>query len=99
MSGIGRGEPGLGTGPAVGDEVGHETDIGAVAHDELVVRVFVVGTRDGPVLREVVDPDHFITTFQEDLCDMHADESGGTGDEKIHSERIIALRTGRPNNL
>jgi len=39
---------------------------------------------DVVVIAEVVDADHFGPLFQQALGDMHADESGGAGNQNFH---------------
>jgi hypothetical protein len=48
---------------------------------------------------KIVQPAHLMPLAGEVVRKRRAEESRGSGDEKIHSKRIIALRTGRPNNL
>jgi hypothetical protein len=36
------------------------------------------------VVVEVVDPDHFVAARQQTLADMHADKSGGAGNQNFH---------------
>ena len=39
---------------------------------------------DVVVLVEVVEPDDGVAAREQALCDVHADETGGAGDEDLH---------------
>ena len=70
---------------AVRDQLGHEAEVAAVALDEAIPRVRVVGPGDRSVLREVVDPDDLVAALQELLYEIAADEAGGTAhDDRAH---------------
>ena len=66
---------------AVAEQLGHQLGVAGVALDEVVVRVVVVGLRDRPVLREVVEPDDLVAAAQQLLDDVAADEAGRSSDE------------------
>ena len=69
----------------LGQCVEQERRIAGIALDEPVPRVVVVGLRDRPVLRVVVDADDVVPAAQELLHDVTADEPGRSRDE--HSSR------------
>ena len=43
-----------------------------------------MGNVGGPATDEVVDRDHFVTTRQQRVCQVRADESPAPGDEYSH---------------
>ena len=65
---------------AVGNVAAHELEVW-VGLELLQARQLEFGI---VVVVEVVDADHFITPLEQDLGDMHADETGGSGDEDFH---------------
>jgi hypothetical protein len=74
----------------VRQQAGHQVDVARVALDQRVMRVIVVGARDRPVLRVVVDADDVGPASQQLLHEIAADESGGTADDdRAHDGEVI----------
>jgi hypothetical protein len=69
---------------AVGEQFGHEVGVAAVALDQPVARVGVVGLGDLAVLGVVVDADHRVAAGEQLLHHVPADETGRTADQNVH---------------
>ena len=71
------------------DELGQQVDVAAVALDEAVAGMVVVGLRTGPYLERLSTPDDLMAAPKQLLDHVATNEAGGTTDQNLaHRHRV-----------